>query len=110
MRLFEVCNSFKNKQKMEKLESLVEELIKVMKNQSLNNKSILSMEEACLYACISESKLYKLTHHNIIPYSKPSNGKNYILRKDLEEWMRSNHIQSAEQLEKEVSITRQKRK
>ena len=95
---------------MEKLEGLIEELIKVMKKQNLNNKNLLSMEEACLYACISESKLYKLTHQNLIPYSKPSNGKNYILRSDLEEWMRSNQIKSMSQIEKEISISMQKRK
>lgn len=95
---------------MEKLEVLVEQLIKVMKHQNLNNKKLLSTEEACLYACISESKLYKLTHQNIIPYSKPSNGKNYILRSDLEEWMSSNQIKSISQIDNEVSISMQKRK
>ncbi len=49
----------------------------------LNNKTVLTFDEACDYTGISRSYMYKMTSTGIIPHSKPNNKKIFFLKKSL---------------------------
>lgn len=55
-----------------------------------------SLSRAAEYLNISKSHLYKLTHTNQIVHSKPTNGKLYFEKSDLDRWAFSNKITSRE--------------
>ena len=87
----------------EKLER-IEALLSSLANRSqIFDKEYLTVKEAAKFIGRSESVIYKLTHFNIIPFSKPQNGNNYIKKSDLENWMASNPIKSKDQIMKDVS-------
>lgn len=66
----------------------------------LNNKTVLTFDEACDYTSISRSYMYKLTSGGAIPHSKP-NGKIIFFDKDkLDNWLLQNEAQSKSLLEK----------
>ena len=66
--------------------------VEISKNLGLNQKEILTLDEAAMYTGMSPSAIYRLTSERKIPFSKP-NGKNcFIRRTDLEAWLMSNPV------------------
>ena len=65
---------------------------------ALTQKDTLTADEAAAYLGIKKSYLYKLTHYRSIPYSKPSGKNCYFSRRELDEWMVSKPVKTAEQL------------
>ncbi|MDW5287200.1 helix-turn-helix domain-containing protein [Formosa sp. PL04] len=53
-------------------------------------KDVLTFDEACDYAGISRSYLYKLTSLGKIPYSKPNGKLIFFSRIELETWLLQN--------------------
>ena len=68
-------------ERLERIESLL-----------LANKKVLTLEEACDYAGISRSYLYKLTSTGTIPHSKPNGKLIYFEREELEQWLLQNKM------------------
>jgi len=65
----------------------------------LNNKTVLTFDEACDYTSISRSYMYKLTSGGAIPHSKP-NGKIIFFNKDkLDQWLLKNEAHSKTNIE-----------
>ena len=58
----------------------------------LAKKKVLTLEEACDYAGISRSYLYKLTSTGAIPHSKPNGKLIYFERDELERWLLQNKM------------------
>ena len=56
----------------------------------LQNKRILTAEEASEYTGYAKTYLLKLTNTGIIPFSKPNGRKVFIEREKLEAWMIGN--------------------
>lgn len=56
----------------------------------LSRKEVLTLDQACLYAGISRSYMYKLTALDQIPYSKPRGKLIYFERKKLNAWLLQN--------------------
>lgn len=56
----------------------------------MENKRVLSLEEACAYLGYKKSYVYKLISAGILPHSKPNGKKLYFDREKLESWMLSN--------------------
>lgn len=56
----------------------------------IQTKKVLTFKEGCQYLGYAKSYVYKLTASNILPYSKPKNGKIFFDREKLENWMLSN--------------------
>ncbi|WP_417442993.1 helix-turn-helix transcriptional regulator [Joostella sp.] len=72
-------DNIKLQEKLDRIESLL-----------LGSKKVLTLEEACDYAGISRSYLYKLTSAGLIPHSKP-NGKMIFFDIDrLNAWLLRN--------------------
>ena len=67
-------------------------------NVALNSKTVLSASEAAAYMNCSLSYLYKLTMQGKIPHSKPLGKMMYFSRLELEAWLMSNRVATADEL------------
>lgn len=58
--------------------------------EAVNNKRVLTFDEALEYTGYKRSYFYKLTYAGIIPHSKPNGKAIFFDREKLEEWLLSN--------------------
>jgi excisionase family DNA binding protein len=65
----------------------------------LSQKNVLTLPEAAVYMGISKSDLYKRTHARTIPHFKPRNKMVYFDRVELENYLKQNPVQTADQIE-----------
>lgn len=56
-------------------------------------KEILTLSEACDFAGISKSQMYKLTSTNRIPFYRPMGKLIYFKREELLDWLLSNKVE-----------------
>ena len=66
---------------------------------ALSQKNVLTFDEAARYIGVSKSDLYKRTHLRTIPHFKPRNKMIYFDRVELENYLKQNPIQTAEEIE-----------
>lgn len=72
----------------EKLIVEIRELKELMEFNNMLAKQWLTIDEAAAYLSISKSLLYKLNYSsNPIPFSKPTEGRIYYKRADLDNWL-----------------------
>jgi len=83
----------------EKLESIERMLIE----QNMLKKDVLSFTEAAIYLEVSHSHLYKLTSSGAIPAYKPNGKKLYFNRQELDQWLQSNKQVSKDEIEQEAN-------
>lgn len=62
-------------------------------------KEVLTSDEAARYMGVSKSYLYKLTMNQQIPHFKPMGKMCYFNRQELEQWLQSNRIATAVEVE-----------
>jgi excisionase family DNA binding protein len=53
------------------------------------NKDVLTADEAAMYLGLTKSSFYKVVRKYGIKCSRPTHGKKYFLRTDLEAWLKS---------------------
>ncbi|SEW01622.1 transcriptional regulator, AlpA family [Chryseobacterium wanjuense] len=63
-------------------------------------KDILNTDELSDYTGFKKSYIYKLVHHNLIPYSKPNGKKLFFDRKKIDIWLLSNSFKSSQEIER----------
>lgn len=80
----------------------VQELKKLILEQSMLQKEVLNFNEAAIYLEVSHSHLYKLTSTGKIPSYKPNGKKLYFNREELNEWLLSNRQASTAEIEEEA--------
>lgn len=81
----------------------IEEKLLSIEKLLLGQKNVLTFQEACEFAGLSKSYMYKLTHQNKVPFSKP-HGKNiYFSREELEKWLLKNPLKTQEQINEEAT-------
>ena len=80
-----------------------------MSIDSLNSKAVLNFQEALSYTGFSASYLYKLTSERRIPHSKPSGKMIFFDRLELDAWLMSNPIATADELNDRANTYCQKR-
>lgn len=68
-------------------------------NIALTQKAVLTSTEAAAYIGVSLSYLYKLTHRQQIPHSKPLGKMCYFDRLELEAWLMSNRVATIDELQ-----------
>lgn len=61
-------------------------------------KEVLTSDEAARYLGISKSYLYKLTMKQQIPHYKPMGKMCYFNRVELESWLQSNRVATADEI------------
>ena len=75
-----------------------------LENMAYAAKDFLSIDEVATYLNISKSSVYKITSSKELTVYKP-NGKNiFILRSDLNGWIKRNPCLSNDELEKQDNI------
>ena len=87
---------------VESIKRLEEKLNRIEANL-INQKTVLTLEEAALYAGISKSTLYKLTSKAKISHFKPNNKMIYFDRSEFEKYLLSNRVKDTETIEREAS-------
>ncbi len=68
-------------------------------NINSTTKAVLTADEAARYMGISKSTLYKMTMRKQIPHSKPNGKVCYFDRLELEAWLMSNRVATADELQ-----------
>lgn len=68
----------------------------------MNEKKVLSFKEAVTFTGLSKSYLYKLTSRRHVPHFKPHGKKIYFDREQLEAWLLSNPVATADQIERQA--------
>jgi len=82
-------------------QKVLDSLLKI-ENSLFNSKSILNIDEVSVFTGISKSTLYKLTSNREIPHYKKA--KHLLFDKiEIEEWLKSNKIVTADEIEREAS-------
>ena len=71
--------------KLDKLLSRVDQLIGML----FHLKGTFTVEDAALYLGITPSHLYKLGRKYDIPHSRPTNGRIFFNKEDLDRWVKS---------------------
>ena len=66
-------------------------------------KPIMTLDEACNYAGLSKSAMYKLTHERKVPFSKPNGKCIYFSRTDLDAWMMGNRVATVQEIADEAA-------
>ena len=61
-------------------------------------KKVLTVDEAAKYMGISKSTLYKMMMRREIPYSKPGGKVCFLNRMELEAWLMSNRMATADEI------------
>lgn len=74
----------------------ITELLKADESAIYIFKEVLTLDEAAQYMGIKKSYLYKLTMRREIPHYKPMGKMCYFKRTELEEWLTSNPVATAE--------------
>ncbi|MBR6541010.1 MAG: helix-turn-helix domain-containing protein [Bacteroidales bacterium] len=67
-------------------------------------KEVLTSDETAKYMGVSKSYLYKLTMNKIIPHYKPTGKVVYFNRLEVEQWLQSNRVSSANELKERVNV------
>jgi excisionase family DNA binding protein len=57
------------------------------------SKEVLTADEAAMYLGLTKSTFYKVARKYSIRYSRPTHGKKYYKRADLDEWLRT-HVEN----------------
>ena len=65
-------------------------------------KEVLTSDEAARYLGISKSYLYKLTMKQAIPHYKPMGKMCYFNRMELESWLQSNRVATADEISQQA--------
>ena len=76
---------------------------KMLTEQNMLRKDVLTFNEAAVYLDLSHSHLYKMTSTGVIPSYKPNGKKLYFNRKELDEWLLTNKQLSQDELQQQAA-------
>jgi len=77
----------------------LESIEKMLNEQNMLKKEVLSFNETAIYLEVSHSHLYKLTSTRAIPSYKPNGKKLYFNRAELDQWLLSNKQTSSDEID-----------
>ena len=77
---------------MEFIQKELKEIKELLKRQTIQQKKILTIDEAADFLGLSKSCLYKMTSSKKIPHCKPHGKKIYLDRQELEQWVLSSRV------------------
>lgn len=80
----------------------LEDIRDLIIQQSLQTKTVFTIDELAAYTGFKKQYIYKLTSQNKIPFSKP-NGKHIFFKKtEIDEWLLNNRQATTEEIEAEA--------
>lgn len=80
-------------------EEILLRLENIERMATLAAKNVFTFEEAALITGLQKSHLYQLTSKHEIPHYKPNGKMLYFDRKELEDWMKRNRVQTKAEAE-----------
>ena len=83
-------------------EKILSELDAIKRYSLLAAKNVLDFNDAVLLTGLSKSHLYKLTCTRQIPHYKPNGKYVYFDRKEIEDWMRQNRVNTQTEAEQQA--------
>ncbi len=87
---------------MEFIQKEIKELKKLLLAQNIQQKEILTVDDAIIYLQLSKSCLHKMTSNKEIPFYKPGGKKIYFKKSELDAWVFKGKITSNNELECDV--------
>lgn len=66
---------------------------------NIDQKAVLTTDEAARYMGISKAYLYTLTMRKLIPHYKPMGKVIYFLRSEVENWLQGNRVSTLSEIE-----------
>lgn len=87
---------------MEFIQNELKEIKELLIKQTIQQKDILTIEEASEFLGLSVSRLYKMTSNKEIPHYKPGGKKIYLNRQELEQWILNSRVASTYDLDDEL--------
>ncbi len=87
---------------MEFIQNELKEIKELLRRQAIQQKEILTIDEAAEFLGLSKSRLYKMTSNKEIPYYKPGGKVTYLNRQDLEQWILNSRISSTSDVDFEM--------
>ncbi len=87
---------------MEFIQNELKEIKELLIKQTIQQKEILTVEEASEFLGLSTSRLYKMTSNKEIPHYKPGGKKIYLNRQELEQWILNSRVASTYDLDDEM--------
>jgi excisionase family DNA binding protein len=98
-----ILNTITMEQSIFLVEKRLENIERMLTEQSLATKEILNFNEAALFLDISRSHLYKLTSQKQIPHFCPQGKRLYFKRMELQEWLLRNRQEETESVEERLN-------
>ncbi|WCO01713.1 helix-turn-helix transcriptional regulator [Psychroserpens ponticola] len=77
---------------MDFIQNEIKEIKKLLLALNIQQKEILTIEEASEFLGLSTSRLYKMTSNKEIPHYKPGGKKIYLKRPELEQWITGSRV------------------
>lgn len=85
-------------------ENLGQVILSKLNELTLLSKTYFNVEEAALYVGCSKDTIRRYMYDEGLPYCKPSGGRVYILKKDLDDFLGRNRIASKAEIEESASV------
>lgn len=80
-------------------EDILQRLQAIERYSLLAAKNVLTINDVALLTEMSKSYIYKLTYKNQIPYYRPNGKLIYFDKKEIEDWMRQNRVETEHEIE-----------
>lgn len=88
---------------MDEIIQRLDRLEKLLCENGVYLKDILTLEEGCYYMGFTKSTMYKLTSTEQIPHYKPNGKKIFFKREELNNWLLRNKSCSIEELQQKAN-------
>ena len=84
------------------LKAIIEMIDKKLDEIKFIQKTIMTVDDLAVYLDLSPSYIRKMTHNREIPHYKPSGKKLYFQKEEIDEWVLSSRVATAEELRSEA--------
>ena len=84
------------------LAPIIEMIERKLNEIRVAQKPIMSVEDLSTYLDLSPAYIRKMTHNREIPHYKPNGKKLYFRKDEIDEWVLSSRVMTAEELRREA--------
>ncbi len=94
-----IINKPSNKKIKKMEEKIMAELAEIKQLTLLSSKNVLTIDDVAQLTGITKSTIYKLTCGRKIPHYKPNTKLLFFDKKEIEDWMRQNRVNTNQEAE-----------
>jgi excisionase family DNA binding protein len=88
---------------MEFIQNELKEIKELLIKQTIQQKELLTIDEAAYFLGLSSSRLYKMTSNKEIAHYKPGGKVIYLKRQELEQWVLNSRVESTNDFSDELN-------